>query len=136
MGDIVGGGVGKTSEYGYRRPGRFLFWGFIAFLAVIGTVAALGLIFRPAFVGYYPFSYGFFPFGLFFGFFWIFAIFWFVRWLFFPWRWGYSRRYWGSGWGYGDRAYYILRERYARGEITKDQYDQMIRDLQQHSQAV
>lgn len=130
------GGVTKTSEYGYRHPGRFLFWGFIAFLAVIGTIAALGLIFRPTFAGYYPFAYGFFPFGLFFGFFWIFAIFWFVRWLFFPWRWGYSRRYWGWGGGYGDRAYYILRERYARGEITKDQYDQMMRDLQQHGQAM
>ena len=94
------------------------------------------MVFRPAFAGYYPFAYGFFPFGLFFGFFWIFSIFWFVRWLFFPWRWGYSRRYWGWGGGYGDRAYYILRERYARGEITKDQYDQMVRDLQQHGQAM
>ena len=111
-------------------------WGFIAFIAVVGTIATLGLIFRPAVVGYYPFAYGFFPFGLFFGFFWIFAIFWFVRWLIFPGRWGYSRRYWGSGWGYGDRAYYILRERYARGELTKEQYDQMIRDLQQHNQSV
>ncbi len=45
--------------------------------------------------------------------------------------------YWGS---YGHRgAYYksgptgaleILRERYAKGEITKEQYDQMLRDLQ------
>ena len=40
------------------------------------------------------------------------------------------RRYWR----YGDQAYYILRERYARGEITKDQLDQMMRDLQQHNQ--
>lgn len=30
----------------------------------------------------------------------------------------------------GDRALDILRERYARGEITKEQYDQMRRDLQ------
>ena len=39
-------------------------------------------------------------------------------------------------WGYGDRAYCILPERYARGEITKDQNDQMTRDLQQHNQPV
>ncbi len=29
----------------------------------------------------------------------------------------------------GDRPLDILRERYARGEITKEQYDQMRRDL-------
>ncbi|HEX2924092.1 MAG TPA: SHOCT domain-containing protein, partial [Chloroflexota bacterium] len=29
----------------------------------------------------------------------------------------------------GDRALDILRERYARGEITKEQFDQMRRDL-------
>jgi len=80
-------------------------------------------------VGYYPYGFGFFPFG-FFGFFWIFAVFWFIRWAFWPWR-GYGpRRYWR----YSDQAYYILRERYARGEITKEQFDQMTRDLQQHNQ--
>jgi putative membrane protein len=130
------GGVTRTNEYRWRHPGRFFVWGFVAFLAVIGTVAALGFIFfRPAAVGYYPVGYGFFPFGFLFPLFFLFAAFWVVRWLIFPWRWGYSRHYWGGS-GYGDRAYYILRERYTRGEITKDQYDQMMRDLQQHSQAV
>lgn len=108
----------------------------IAFLAVIGTIAALGFIFvRPEAVVYYPYGYGFFPFGFLFPLLFIFAAFWIVRWLFFPWRWGYSRRY-RREWGYGDRAYYILRERYARGEITKDEYDQMMRDLQQRNQAI
>jgi putative membrane protein len=125
----------RTSNYGWH-PGRFLLWGFIAFLAVIGTIAAVGFLLRPAVGTYYPFGWGFFPFGFFFAFFWIMAIFWFVRFLFWPWRWGMGRRYWGGNWGYGDRAYYILRERYARGEITKDQYDQMMRDLQQHNQAL
>ena len=74
-------------------------------------------------------GFGFFPFG-FFGFFWIFAVFWFIRWAFWPWR-GYGPR---RSWRYGDQAYYILRERYARGEITKEQFDQMTRDLQQHNQ--
>jgi len=130
------GGVTRTSEYRWKHPSRFFLWGFVAFLAVIGTIAALGFIFfRPAAVGYYPVSYAFFPFGFLFPLFFLFVAFWVVRWLFFPWRWGYSRHYWGGS-GYADRAYYILRERYARGEITKDQYDQMMRDLQQHSQAV
>jgi len=71
---------------GWRHPGRFFLWGFIAFLAVIGTIAPIGLVFfRPATFVYYPF--GFFPFGLF-ALFWIFAIFFVLRWLFFPWRWG------------------------------------------------
>jgi uncharacterized membrane protein len=107
---------------------RFFFWGILALIAVVTTVAAISWVFfRPA--GYYPYGFGFFPFG-FFGFFWIFAVFWFIRWAFWPWR-GYGpRRYWR----YGDQAYYILRERYARGEITKEQFDQMTRDLQQRNQ--
>lgn len=108
-------------------------------MVVIGTITAASLIFyRTTTIGYYPNGWGFFPFGFFFAFFWIFAIFWFIRWIFWPRRWGYG---WGWGyygrryWGYGDRAYYILRERYARGEITKEQFDQMMRDLEQHNQA-
>jgi uncharacterized membrane protein len=39
-----------------------------------------------------------------------------------PWRkWGGYRRY--------DPAFQTLRERYARGEITKDQFRNMVRDL-------
>jgi uncharacterized membrane protein len=33
-----------------------------------------------------------------------------------------------------DGALQILRERYAKGEITKEQFDQMRRDLMQKSQ--
>ena len=49
-------------------------------------------------------------------------------------------RWWG-GWrgGYGwhdraDEAFHILRERYARGEITKEQYEAMMRDLSRSPQ--
>ncbi len=49
-------------------------------------------------------------------------------------------RAWSNGWGSRtgytapsagapNRALEILQERYARGEITKDQYDEMRRDL-------
>jgi putative membrane protein len=34
-----------------------------------------------------------------------------------------------SGQGSTDRALQVLRERYAKGEITKEQFDQMLRDL-------
>jgi uncharacterized membrane protein len=46
--------------------------------------------------------------------------------------WGgrYGRPYWHYP---GDGAKEILRQRYARGEIGKDQVDQMMRDLEQHA---
>jgi putative membrane protein len=81
--------------------------------------------------GYYPFPF-FFPFGFFIFFFLIFFV---VRGLFWGWGWGwrggYSRGYWHN-WGYYGDATEILKQRYARGEITKDQFDQMMRDLQAH----
>src|SRR5207249_1650334 len=50
-------------------------------------------------------------------------------------------RWWGGGgwggygwhyWRYGDDAHAILRSRYARGEITREQFEQMMGDLEQH----
>jgi putative membrane protein len=50
-----------------------------------------------------------------------------IRLAFRPWRRGYYRR-----WRDWDDANEILRQRYARGEITKEQFEQMQRDLEQH----
>jgi len=52
---------------------------------------------------------------------------WAIGWAFtWPWR---SRQYWyGRRWA--DPAYQIIRERYARGEIIRQQLDQMKRDLE------
>jgi putative membrane protein len=76
--------------------------------------------------GAYPFGgWFFFPFGFIFFFFIIFFAF---RFVFRPWGWGgYGYRGWGH---YGDPVD-ILKRRYARGEITKEQFDQMLRDLAQ-----
>ena len=87
--------------------------------------------FYPAGMPYYGnvapwFGWLFFPFGILF----------FLILIFFVFReafwgcgggWGWRRRYW---YGFGD-AHEILRQRYARGEITKEHFDQMRTDLEQ-----
>jgi putative membrane protein len=73
---------------------------------------------------YYGFPF-FFPLGFF-----LFLIVAFVafRLIFWGWGWGWRGGYGRGGWGYGN-AKEILRRRYARGEITKEQFDQMKKDL-------
>ncbi len=84
----------------------------------------------------YTYPMAWFPFGwimIFFGFFLIFGL---LRFAFWGPRWGGYYRHSGYGpYGRENDAYHILRERYARGEITKDQYDAMMRDLYQPPQA-
>jgi len=104
--------------------GSLAFWGF--------TFATGGHVPPFFFGGIYPPFFFFFPFG--FVFFLIF-IFFIARLIFWGTWWGWRGR---GGWGYRGRYYYwgdakeILRQRYARGEITKEQFDQMNRDLDEH----
>lgn len=125
------------TEQSTWKPHRYMLaWGIAALVAIVAIFATIGLalyyIPRPTGI-VYPY-YGFFPFRFFFAIFFIFAIFWFFRWAFWGWRWHYRGGYWGGYgyWRHRDGAYYILRERYAKGEITKEQYDQMVRNLEQH----
>ncbi|MDA4128256.1 MAG: SHOCT domain-containing protein [Thaumarchaeota archaeon] len=110
-----------------KRPGHYFGWALVAVAMVAVVAFALSWFFvpRPLTGYFYPFA----PFGWFFGLFWIFIIFWAVRWIFWGPRWGYHRWY-GR---HGDESYYILRERYAKGEITREQFDQMMRDLENRS---
>ena len=101
--------------------------GLLILVVLSFAVPLIFFIMRPTENFYYPFYHPFFfPFGLLFGFFVIFIVFGTLRWLFWPWGWRHRRRYWQ----YPDQSYNILRERYARGEITKEQYEQMMQDLQ------
>ncbi len=117
------------NENDYRTRRHFFGWALVAFLGVIAALVALSWVFyQPATTT----GRFWFPFGGFFVVFWIIGIFWVLRFFLWPWRWGYySRRHY---WRYHDDAYYILRERYAKGEITKELYEQMMRDLELHSQ--
>ncbi len=110
-------------------------WGIFGLLALVLVVSLVfwstTAFFAPMPMGYYP-AYRFFPFGFIlfpFGFlFFLFFIFFIFRFLFGGWGW---RHYRGYGHYWGDAAE-ILRQRYARGEITKDQFEQMMRDLEAH----
>jgi putative membrane protein len=98
---------------------RYIGWGVLGLIIVIGAATVASLAFRG------PGGFHFFPFWGIGGIFLVFAVFWVARWLFWPWRgWGYRTYYQGDG------AKNILQERYARGEITKEQFDQMMQDLQ------
>src|ERR1700730_9208730 len=123
-----------------RSRRGFVGWIFGALVLVLLVGLFVVQFFFPSpyagYYGYYPHPwFFFFPFG--FAFF--FLIFFRVRWLFLGWGWGRGR---GYGRGYGrcywhnrgpwDDATQILKQRYAKGEITKDQFDQIMRDLEAH----
>ena len=122
----------STYDDRHLRARSGFLWVIVA-LAILAAVVFIGTIvfngsFYPNGAMYYGhpwFGWWFFPFGFFFLFIFLFFIF---RVAF--WGGGWRRRYW-YGYGYGD-AREILRQRYARGEITKEQFDQMNRDLEQH----
>jgi putative membrane protein len=100
-------------------------------IVLLAAVFVVPFFLHPA--GPYPFFYGYYPWSFFpFGFFAVIFLFFVVsRWLFWGWggRGGYRRGYW-RGYQYYGGAAQILKERYARGELTKEQFDQMMKDIQ------
>ena len=122
------------STYSDARRHRVHLFGWIAIgllaLLVIGSLALWGFSIATGhvplfFVGPYRFFF-FFPIG---SIFFLFFIFFIVRLAFWGSWWGWRGRYRGYYWG---DAREVLRQRYARGEITKEQFDQMNRDLDEH----
>jgi putative membrane protein len=116
---------------GPRHVFRWAILGIVILVVVWFALFALSFIMQPM-LGFHYFFYRpfFFPFGFLFGLLVLFIIFGALRSTFWPWGLRYRRRYWR----YHDQSYHILRERYARGEITKDQFEQMIRDLKAQEQ--
>jgi putative membrane protein len=108
---------------------RYVAWGIVGLIILVGVSIATSLIFFASRTsgGFYPF-FPFFPFhfGLF-GVFLIFIILMVARWVFWP----RSDYYPGSS-SQHNQARNILRERYARGEITMEQFQKMVRDLKQY----
>ena len=118
----------------FFSPFRWL-WIIIGILLLATVVAGLGFFVYGLVLGHPVITFGrvlpFFWFGPFFGFIFILLLIGFgVRLFFRPWRrWGYYGR---RGYYYGDPALQSLRVRYARGEITKEQFDAMASDLEKH----
>jgi len=111
------------------HPGYFILFGLIAVVVVILAAFALFRYVGPMPMGGYYYNYWpIFPFGFIVFFVVLFLIFGVIRWAF--WGWGWRRGgYYG---GYYADPKQILKRRYARGEITKEQFDQMMRDIDQH----
>ena len=118
---------------GNERPHRGMRLGWLLvcliLLAILAFVIALTVrvFFTPATSPYHGgrFFLFFFPFGILLFCLVVFAI---VQPIFRPWGGGYRRAHWRH---YSEAAE-IVKARYARGEITKEQFDQMMRDLEQH----
>jgi putative membrane protein len=120
------------SDQGSNRIRRIIGWGVIGLIAVIAVSIALSFYLVPLQPGAFYYYPSFFPFhfGWLGGIFLIFIAFWIAMWLLWPWRRG------GGYYSYYSHqhrtdAESIVRERYAKGEITKEQFEQMLRDLRQ-----
>lgn len=125
--------MNESFNYAGKRRHGFLKWILAGVFALVLLGLAVGLL---AFVGifghfapgpYYGWPvFFFFPFGFLLFAFVLFAIFRFAFW-----GWGWHRGYYGGSWraGSGPYALEILDQRYARGDITKEQYEQMKNDI-------
>ncbi len=133
------GPYGGPYSGGYpRAPPRHRYrWILIGLLAgmIAILVVFLLVILSPATFGYHPASgIGFGPFGVFGGLFVIFIFLLLISLIVRVVMWSSRGRGYGYRQGYGGGrrygAFAIARERYARGEITREQYDQIMQDLQ------
>jgi putative membrane protein len=120
------------SDQEWRRMRRFVAWGVFGLIVLIGVSIIVSLLFfglRTSGIFYPFFPAFFFPFhfGWLGAIFIIFVVFLMTRWIFFPWRNGNLSS--SRSQNHDNGAQYILKERYAKGEITTEQFEQMMLDL-------
>jgi putative membrane protein len=121
------------SDQDWRRARRFVAWGAFGLIVLIGISIIASLLFfglRTSGV-YYPFFPAFlfpFHFGWLGAIFIILVVFLMARWIFLPWRNGNLSGSYSQNRDNGN-AQYIIKERYAKGEITKEEFEQMMLDL-------
>lgn len=106
-------------EHGSDRTKQIVGSSIVGLMVVIGLAIALLVFAYSGRGGFFSFHFGWLG-----GILLLFLVFWIARWFFWPWRGGWYRYEYRS-------AEYILKERYAKDEITKERFEQMIRDLRE-----
>ena len=111
-----------------NRLRQIVGWGIIGLIVLVGLSITLSyLTSRPDTESFYYDPFFPFRFGWVGGILLILIVFWVAKWFLWPWR----RRegeYYSQSYPHGD-AELILKDRYAKGEITKEQFEQMMSDL-------
>lgn len=122
--------VNSPSGSGHHR---WLYAGLAVTLGLVGVALFLVLL-TPATFGYHPAAgAGYGPWGVFGGFFLVFLVVWIAIWAVRIGTWSSRTRgdyLAGRGRRYGFGAFAIARERYARGEITREEYQEIIDTLE------
>jgi putative membrane protein len=127
------GSCDRLNTDGDESPHRGMKFGWLLVCLVLLAILAFAIALTARVLSRPPttYHYGgrfflfFFPFGILLFFLMVFVI---ARLIFGPWGLGYRRAYWR----HRSEATEIVKARYARGEITKEQFDQVMRDLEQH----